>query len=196
MKRFRIFLVIAMVAAILMGCNANRGVELQIDGYHLTVYTENGIVASAKDQYRYYIIKDDVFKTTVKIYYPNGAVYSRTMNNAAYFSSNDVVNTEGDYDELQHVPGEVLTHAVIRARNQKAENKETWLQRVQLIAGGILLIPLSLFFIYNPEGMWHLGHFLTVDGGEPSEFYLIRTKVSGILLLIVGVAFILFAIFM
>lgn len=43
----------------------------------------------------------------------------------------------------------------------------------------LLLFFLGLFTIFFPETVWQIQHFLDVRGGEPTDFYLITTRIGG-----------------
>lgn len=50
----------------------------------------------------------------------------------------------------------------------------------------ILLIVMGVALIFYPEEMWELEHMFDVQGGEPTEFYLIRARLSGVIFLVLG----------
>ena len=54
-----------------------------------------------------------------------------------------------------------------------------------------LLLGLLLLFVaydcwFNWEGQWKRAHFLTVKNGEPTEFYRIGAKITGMICGILG----------
>ncbi len=63
-------------------------------------------------------------------------------------------------------------------------------QRTPLLLGigaFLLFCAVGLFFLLKPDLVWEIQHLLSVDGGEPTEFYLICTRISGIILIIMGI---------
>ena len=54
---------------------------------------------------------------------------------------------------------------------------------------GILFIAMGILNIVLPEAGWKMKHFLTVEGGEPSDFYLVFARVLGVVSVIVGILF-------
>ena len=50
----------------------------------------------------------------------------------------------------------------------------------------VLLIILGLFMTFKTELAWKAEHFLTVKDGEPSDLYIVITKIGGILFTLVG----------
>lgn len=50
----------------------------------------------------------------------------------------------------------------------------------------ILLMALGLFMTFKTELAWKAEHFLTVKDGEPSDLYIVITKIGGILFTLVG----------
>lgn len=55
---------------------------------------------------------------------------------------------------------------------------------------GILLVIDGLVLIIFPEAAWKMQHFLTVEGGEPSDFYMIFSRVLGVFAVIMGILFV------
>lgn len=54
---------------------------------------------------------------------------------------------------------------------------------------GILLIALGIFLFVRPDLMWKLTEqWKSYSADEPSDLYLLSTKIGGILLGIVGIA--------
>ena len=51
----------------------------------------------------------------------------------------------------------------------------------------IFLLPWGFFMLLFPEQVWELQHIFTVQGGEPTDFYLITTRISGILCIIAAI---------
>ena len=45
----------------------------------------------------------------------------------------------------------------------------------------------GLLCLLKPEFVWHMSHWLDVKGGEPSDFYLTRTRMVGGAILFLGV---------
>lgn len=59
----------------------------------------------------------------------------------------------------------------------------------------ILCILLGAAALRYPNVFWHLGHFLTVKDGEPTKFYLVAERMIGAVVLLGGIAGLLFALF-
>ena len=58
----------------------------------------------------------------------------------------------------------------------------------------ILLLGAGIFFILRPYTAWKISHWFSVDGGAPTERYLLFVRISGALfvLLAVGMLGVLF----
>ena len=56
----------------------------------------------------------------------------------------------------------------------------------------LFFLMLGLAYILFPEKMWKLRHLLSVKNGEPTDFAIFGSILSGILLVVVGIAIILF----
>lgn len=52
-----------------------------------------------------------------------------------------------------------------------------------------LLVPVGILMISKPHFVWKIDHFLSVKGGEPSDFYLACTRLGGVVFL--GISIIL-----
>ncbi|MBE6115003.1 MAG: hypothetical protein E7191_07990 [Erysipelotrichaceae bacterium] len=50
----------------------------------------------------------------------------------------------------------------------------------------ILLFILGIAEIFYPEEMWELEHYFDVRGGEPTEFYLLRARITGVISLLIS----------
>lgn len=51
-----------------------------------------------------------------------------------------------------------------------------------------VLTAIGLFLLIKPELIWKIEHWLSVEGGEPSDFYIFGARAGGILMLIGGLA--------
>ena len=48
----------------------------------------------------------------------------------------------------------------------------------------VVLVILGFMGLFKPELMWKLEHFMSVKNGEPTEFYLVISRIIGALALI------------
>lgn len=55
------------------------------------------------------------------------------------------------------------------------------------ISGGIIIILIGIGSFFFTEKMWKFEHFLDTKGGEPSELYIAMGKISGVILMVLGV---------
>ena len=56
----------------------------------------------------------------------------------------------------------------------------------------LICIALGTFLLAKPELCWKLEHFLDTIGGEPSDWYITITRLSGVLFLLLGAGMLLF----
>ncbi len=49
----------------------------------------------------------------------------------------------------------------------------------------IFLYAFSLLMMLNPALMWKIEHFMDVEGGRPTDWYLTVTRVGGVLLFLI-----------
>ncbi|BAQ31145.1 DUF6199 family natural product biosynthesis protein [Bifidobacterium scardovii] len=58
---------------------------------------------------------------------------------------------------------------------------------VAIVLMEIVIVAIGVFMIWKPEILWKIENFLSVKGGEPTEFYLAMQRVGGVLLLVLSV---------
>ena len=59
------------------------------------------------------------------------------------------------------------------------------------VIAAIVVLIMGIINLAKPELAWKLKHMLTVRDGEPTEYFLVSTRISGVIL----VAFSVFALF-
>ena len=50
---------------------------------------------------------------------------------------------------------------------------------VAIVLMEIVIVAIGVFMIWKPEILWKIENFLSVKGGEPTEFYLAMQRVGG-----------------
>ncbi len=60
---------------------------------------------------------------------------------------------------------------------------------INLLIFSTLFTLLGTTHLIFPKAYWHLRHFLSVSGGEPTDFFIAATQISGLLLIIFGLFF-------
>ena len=53
--------------------------------------------------------------------------------------------------------------------------------------GLIALFVLGVLMFWKPELLWKIEHLFSVKGGEPTDFYLSKTRIGGVLFAVVAV---------
>ena len=88
------------------------------------------------------------------------------------------------------VPPEVLQEL------QKLQNMENAAQLPLplVIVACLIIVAVGLWFLRAPDMVWELQHLLSVKDGEPTDFYLLSTRISGVILIIVGIVLLIIAI--
>ena len=51
----------------------------------------------------------------------------------------------------------------------------------------IALFVLGVLLFWKPEFFWKLEHLFSVKGGEPTDFYLSKTRIGGVLMAVIAV---------
>ena len=77
------------------------------------------------------------------------------------------------------------------ARQQAASNN---IPLYIVIFGVVLLGFMGLLALFAPEEVWQFRHRHTVEGGAPTRYYIISTRIAGVLLLLAAVALIVLAV--
>jgi hypothetical protein len=60
---------------------------------------------------------------------------------------------------------------------------------------GLLLVAWGVFMLRNPEDVWYLSHWHSVSGGEPSQYYLDRCYVGGVISVLIGAVLVIGGVF-
>ena len=59
------------------------------------------------------------------------------------------------------------------------------------VLGGILLLALGIFMFFRPDLVWKLTErWKSYRANEPSDFYLLCTKIGGVIVMLIGIAII------
>ena len=61
------------------------------------------------------------------------------------------------------------------------------------VMAAIVVLIMGIINLTKPELAWKLQHLLTVRDGEPTEYYLISTRISGVICIILSVGIMFFA---
>lgn len=66
------------------------------------------------------------------------------------------------------------------------------MEHLLMCLAALVFIALGIFLLAKPELCWKLEHFLDTIGGEPSDWYITITRLSGVLFLLLGAGILLF----
>lgn len=114
------------------------------------------------------------FDEGIMITLSDGTIYQDTFFS---ISTNGSIN-EGVVDSS--TPTEVILVNKVLKIMQNSLSKTTLFI---FYSFSLLLILVGLMNIIYPEVSWKIKYFMDVDGGEPSEYYIISAKVTGCLLI-------------
>ncbi len=192
---------------LLCGCAASNIQQVTLGGYDLTVDLQGKTITHGTDVYTFEQKNLGVMETVVTIHYPNGVTYRKTFTfeivvaggSSTFTDGTDLSDDDGtytgDHDENRYLPGPLLAKAANQASAMKEKQEKENKQDAQYLIYGIFLLLIGLFILLFPEACWHLRHWWCVEGGEPSELYLIGSRISGVLGIAIGVILLLMAIF-
>lgn len=133
---------------------------------HLTVDPQNGTITDGKDIYHYTISGEN----NITITYPNGATY---------WSGGDAAGWSNDYDSHNYIRGFTLENALEQQLKSSTPSIGIW--------APLLLLGIGLLSVLYPELIWQLSHGWAYKNAEPSNFALIGARVSGALMILLGV---------
>lgn len=177
MKRFRLFLLLSLVAALFLGCAATPTSYTVLHGdAKFTVNTELGTISD--ELYTYlYEIDGSGSSRSVTITYPDGSTYYCTYNDSGSFGG-----WSDDYAPDRYADGDTLL-AVLEQSAPREYTGNPFL--------GLLLIALGLWYVLSPHSAWYLSYGWRYKDAEPSDTALVGARISGILVILFGI----FAIF-
>lgn len=55
------------------------------------------------------------------------------------------------------------------------------------VLGLVLLVAIGLLMLCQPEFIWDVEHLFTVKNGEPTDFYLAMTRITGAIFVLIPV---------
>jgi len=53
--------------------------------------------------------------------------------------------------------------------------------------GLVALFALGVLMFWKPELLWKIEHLFSVKGGEPTDFYLSKTRIGGVIFAVIAV---------
>ena len=53
--------------------------------------------------------------------------------------------------------------------------------------GLLAVLALGILMFVKPEWLWKLEHLLSVKGGEPTDFYLAKMRIAGVVFVLIAV---------
>ena len=172
MKRFGVLALI--LALILAGCGAQEPVTgFDRYGNEYTINRELGTISDGAYTYAYtYDGDSEVF--SISIEYPNGARYTYGQSNG--FGSGGYTS---NYDEETYASGDILAEVLQNTVPKKASARNIFV--------GILLMGLGTFYLVSPRTGWYLSYGWRFKNAEPSDAALIFGRISGAVVLVIGI---------
>jgi hypothetical protein len=188
---------------LLAGCADRHSAEVCIDGYTLTVNTQYKTVTYGEDVYFYENNEKNVIENTVTVRYPNGASYEISSSYAIIIqggSVSDIVNSEdgtytGQVDLDRYIAGKTLANAALRGMSLVKEAEEERTMDIVHMIGAAVLLLAAFVNVRYADDLWYLRHHWHVSGGEPTEFYYDRCKLTAALSVIAAVVLLIMVIF-
>lgn len=174
MKHKVLTVVLLSLSLLLTACGAPKPENiLGRDGVFYTVDPVEMTVTGGAYAYPYQVGGD-----SITITYPNGSTYTEGRRGITV-----TVGWSNDYDPKAYTDGEILAEVLWEALDAKGERLPPFL--------GMLVAALGAWNLLSPETAWYVRRGWWYRNAEPSDLGLAVTRISGGLLLALGV-FLLF----
>ena len=160
--------------------SSNEPFNTTVDGQSVTISFKNGtksegVITSDKGDYAF----SYPFPDTFSVIYPNGYEYShKSMNGTIAESSGSYDSTEGS----GYISGISLEMAINSAAQATSAG-----QRVVSPIVSIILLGLGVFCIISPKSLWWLTRGWMYKNVEPSDLALGIYRVSGVIVVLIGI---------
>ena len=177
MKHLRILLPLLILALILSGCGKQSPEPYTYTFSRdnqvitLTVNPETRTILDGTDVYDYVAEKHGSI-TSYVITYPNGATFHWTDT-----EHGGVGGWSDDYDETTYISGNILVFAIEEGMPREKQGN---------LALGLLIVLLGGIHALFPNIPIYLKYGWRFENAQPSEAYLLVTRIGGILAVIAG----------
>ena len=174
MKRIRILLPLFLLAFLLFGCTeVHEAYSVTRNGIEFHVNTYEGTIT---DGTHIYLI--DMSGDSTTITYPNGARYYWTQN--GMFGSG---GWDDHYDPQTYTDGDMLIDVMDETTPEPKNGN---------FLAGLLLAALGAFYTFAPHAAWYLSRGWWYKNAEPSDAALILARISGVIMMVLGLGFAIF----
>lgn len=184
MKRRFCFLLLTLCLSLLVSCAKDTASEpVTINGVEVIFREDGESFSYGEDVYHYRVSND-----RVEVTYPNGVIVFRTYMTNGYAGG---IIGEGDYRDLDGYLDQDTVFDLLgggRSSNDRSGNGS-------YAFIGLLCIAIGAFNCFATETSWYLSHGWHYRNAEPSELSLGWIKVSGGILMVVGVILLLAGLF-
>lgn len=170
-----------------------RYIEEQIDGKEKIIFKDKGknlltVTIDKKgnpyfsfaEQYTVYYLDKIIVVDTSDVY---GARRKIRLSDGTPYEEDIVNSIVRGYIDGKPKPFDVqLVHGI----EDVIKFRKDMISPIFIIIFPSILIALGLVGIIYPEKLWKLDHFLTVEGGEPTEFAIMMNFLGGIFVVLYG----------
>lgn len=173
MKHFRVLLPFLILALIFCGCGnqVREPYDYTFNGQTITVYPETGTIVDGLDVYSYTVEESGGGRDYV-ITYPNGARYNWHEG-----KNGGLGGWSEGYDSALYLSGDILVNAL--EKNVPREKTGSPIL-------GIPLMALGGWNILSPETVFFFRKGWMFKDAEPSDDYLVMTRIGGVITAIAG----------
>ena len=180
LQRTCVFLLALLLIFALSACQKEDSTVYTVtkEGISYTIDRENCTITDGKYIYRY-TFEGNASTYNATINYPNGASYWWEGTNFGGYGGNSY-----GYDESLYASGEVLTE-ILKEKAPKPPKS------FAEILGGLIFLGFGILFVAKPEVFARRRLYLWAKNPEPSDFAIAMYRVSGVLMIIVGVVLLL-----
>ncbi len=180
MKKALIILVAVMALLCLCSCNVKQEVyTVNENGITYTVDTKSLTVSDGENTYKY-TISGSANNYTITLIYPNGGEYTYQKQGNGFYSG--LGSIDGSYNTEEFANGLDLCRVLEKEAPAKSFNIGAF--------GTVFLLAVGIFNTFFPNVSMYFSHGWLFKKAEPTRFALNMCRVSGVLCIILALAFI------
>jgi hypothetical protein len=154
--------------------------------WHITSDTGDTIIVSSKRGTRSYSLFSDITinigEDTYRFYKDDGFTSIVELNNEVIEEYSRIITK---FDE----PKKTSIHKQFIDNVLETVSNKQYALLFYFIMFNLIMIAMGCFNIVNPEFSWHMRMMFVTRGGEPTDFYLAMTIISGMVIIAFGILY-------
>ncbi len=183
-KNFKILILIISVMILFIGCNASPD-PIMINNAEANHNLDMREITHNGNNYSY-----NIQDSSITINYPNDMIFTRKFNDVGdldlWFKTSDIM----DDDELKRLgyltPNDIILRVLAYNPNNTSKEDSTGSPLI-----GFVLVLFGVGIILTPRAAWMIKYGWHYKDSEPSETAILFQRVSGVIVVIIGVFYVL-----